>query len=113
MSGFGKTTVYGRKRVPIPPARTTARLDIVEGPFVTTQVVRVLKPVDRPSESLPQWDLRSKSRSVSKLPAIAAKPLHFTFGGAKSFRVNFDLGIAGHDLRDQQEKFAHRDLLVR
>src|SRR5258707_2662162 len=33
--GFGRTTVYGRSRVPIPPARITARSHIVEMTFMT------------------------------------------------------------------------------
>jgi hypothetical protein len=44
ISGFGSTTVYGRSRLPLPPAKTTARLDIVEVAFIPAQIFRLAEP---------------------------------------------------------------------
>src|ERR1700678_3316624 len=51
--------------------------------------------------------------STSKLLAVAAKSLHFTFGRAHPDRVSFEPGLAGHALRDQLEKITNRNFLVR
>ena len=46
INGLGKTTVYGRSRVPLPPARMTARLDIVDIRFVMTKIFWFFEPIN-------------------------------------------------------------------
>src|SRR5262245_9147095 len=73
ISGFGRTTVYGRRRVPRPPASTTARLHIIEMAFVARQIPRVPEPRYGPPEPLVKRDRRPEAGDLFQLAIVAAK----------------------------------------
>src|SRR5689334_12056875 len=76
ISGFGNVTVYGRRRVPRPPASTTARSDIVEIRLVAAQVRRIAEPLRGARDPLGERHARTETGGPLQLRAVAAQPQH-------------------------------------
>src|SRR3954465_7734108 len=72
--GLGSTTVYGRNRVPRPPARITARLDIVQVRLVPLQVAFVQEPCRGPGEPVSERHLRGETAGRGELGVVAPQP---------------------------------------
>src|SRR5512132_1997745 len=80
ISGFGRTVVYGRRRVPFPPARITARISdhvILSG----GQRGMFLQPAHRPLEAVTQWRLRSPACRLRHPARVGQEALHLALLG--------------------------------
>src|SRR5512135_3851454 len=108
MSGFGSTTVYGRRRVPLPPARMTARLDMVHAGLVVPEVYGVPEPLDSPPKPVLESDRRYESCERSDERVIAPQALDLASGRAESCLLGFDSNVSAHDARDQFGRVANR-----
>jgi len=91
------TSVNGFSRVPSPPARITARLDIVDSCLVSSEVVWVEKPRDGKRQPLLQTVLRCKVGQFAQFRAIAAKPKHLA--ARRPLRVSSDLSATCRRMR--------------
>src|SRR3569623_707053 len=98
--GFGNTTVLGRSRVPLPPARITASLDIVDSRLVTLQILSIAETVNRLAQTFPDRGSRLVSSHLKKLPAIADQAFDFTACRTIALLVrNYLDGGTGHFLK--------------
>src|SRR3712207_3997575 len=101
-NGFGSKVVYGRSRTPLPPARMTA---CMADPFarrggrvqdgsagigaraVTSQVGRVVEPVDGHLEPVGQVVSRLPPGGLAQLGAVTDQPHHLGRLGAQAIAV--------------------------
>src|SRR5579864_2996216 len=113
MSGLGSATVYGRSRVPLPPASTTARLDIVEVLFVTAQIAFVAKPLDGQHQPVIQRCQRREARGLFHLLGVAEQAFYLAAGGTNASWVGNHPCLAVHQAGDPGNQFADRDLVSR
>src|SRR4051812_26105027 len=113
MRGFGSTTVYGRKRVPLPPANTTARLDIVEVTLVACEIRGGPEPVCGDSKSLLEAHARTKSSGGGELSIVAAQPLDLAAPRPRALCFVDRHRIDAHDATNHHQEIPDRDLAVR
>src|SRR5258708_38450916 len=71
--------------MPRPPARMTARLDIIDLRIVTREVFGLAEPFDGFAQTLLQTRLRLEAGQLSNTGIVAMKPLHFAVRGAQPF----------------------------
>src|SRR6266480_734313 len=112
IKGFGSTTVYGRKRVPVPPARITARLDIVEFGFVAREIFRTPQPFDRARQPVAQGYLRMPACQRENLAVVAPQPLDFAALRPNAVFIRYDLDAGAENLLDERNGIADRNFLV-
>src|SRR5207302_2023856 len=96
MSGFGKTMVYGRNRLPAPPARITARLDIVDAVFVLAQVLLLAEPGDGLAESLLERQRGRKTGRLLQFAVVAKQAINLARFRAKALSILEDFDILVH-----------------
>src|SRR5258708_25438294 len=75
--------------MPRPPARMTARLDIIDLRIVTGEVFGLAEPFDGFAQTLLQTRLRLEAGQLSNTGIVAMKPLHFAVRGAQPFFGRF------------------------
>src|SRR5690242_12380740 len=112
--GLGKTTVYGLSRVPLPPARITARLDIVDPGFVEREIRRIGEPLDRLAqaalESIPPRVRRFPSEDPGRLSVLRKKSFDLRTRRPGPGFVAGELDVASHQTGDEFRRLADRDL---
>src|SRR5664279_2322739 len=112
MRGLGRTTVYGRSRVPIPPARITARSHIVEMALIPRQILGTLEPVDGGGQALAQRRGRSETCRGAQLRIVAAQAADLTLTGTKALGLGDRHGLRPHQIGDQAEQVTHADFAI-
>src|SRR5690242_17068255 len=110
-SGFGIVSVYGRKRVPRPPARITARLDIKQMRLVSLEPTRFCEPIDRSTQTLLEAHAGLISSQRSDQRIVAQEPLNLTQLRTRSLRIRFDFDLRSHETANQACESPYRDFL--
>src|ERR1035437_3825079 len=113
ISGFGRTTVYGRNRVSIPPARITARSHIVEVALITCQILGAQKPIDGRRQALAERRRRLKSSRLPQFCIIATQTADLTLAGTQPLGIGDRRGFRPHQLGNELEQAAHAYLAIR
>src|SRR5437763_1568794 len=112
-SGFGSTVVYGRSRVPNPPASTAALIGAAPSRCVLVGAVAILvgrEPLERPGEAGAQVDLGMPAGQRLGGAAVRQQARHFTGRGSQPLRVELDLERAPGELADQLGQLPDRDI---
>src|SRR5881628_67586 len=86
-NGFGNAVVYGANRVPLPPAKITARKGVALYRVLVGQVeLRVVRdPADCPGEPLVEAHCRRPPQMLARLPGIGAESQDFRARRADPF----------------------------
>src|SRR5579872_5212946 len=111
MRGLGRTTVYGRKRVPLPPASTTARLDIVDALFIAAQIAFVAEPLDRQGEPRIERRHGRKAGCLFQLRTVAAQSSDLAARRTNAGWVRYGSRLDIHHAGNPGKQVAHRNLV--
>jgi hypothetical protein len=90
----------------------TARLHIVEIFLVPPQVSLVPEPSDRARQAFAERDLRLEAAGLPQFRIIAPQAKHFAGHWSESIRIRQNFRIAPHDVGDESEKLAYRNLPI-
>src|SRR5437870_2414682 len=105
MRGLGNTTVYGRSRVPLPPARITACSDIVDCHLVMAQVVLASEPFYSAAKPLLQRDRRTEAGGQFQFTVVATKTADLAAVRPEPLRVKHGACIDAHNARNEGDQF--------
>src|SRR4051812_6864171 len=108
ISGFGSTTVYGLRRVPFPPARMTARLDIVDARLVALHVVWLAEPGYGFLQTFAKCNLRGPPGEFLDLGVVAEQALDFTLLRPHPCRFRLDFEPCTDDFADELRQLGDR-----
>src|SRR5215467_14092974 len=112
ISGFGNTTVYGRRRVPRPPARITARLDIVDFNLVPSEILRASQPFDCLRQALFQRDFGTKPGQCRDPGVVAPETVDLAAFRTNTCVIRYDGNLRSQKLLNQDRDVADRDFRI-
>src|SRR5437899_3436731 len=112
INGFGRTTVYGRSRVPIPPARITARSHIVEMALIPSEVFGTLKPVYGRCQTLTERCRRFESCRFPKFSIVAPQAADLALPRPQPLCICHRDCLRSHQLGNEMEQVAHANLAI-
>src|SRR6202021_1910338 len=84
MRGLGSTALYGRRRLPFPPASTTARLDIVQIAFIPPQISFVAEPFACALQAFRHRNTRLESGGFAQFAIVAIEAQDFAIFRAQA-----------------------------
>src|SRR4051812_200823 len=99
--------------MPRPPARMTARLDIVDVRIIARHMFRPAEPFHGLCQALSNTDLRLESRERADEGIVAMQPLDLAVCGTQTLLVTFDIDFRPDRPGDQPGGITHRDFRVR